>query len=100
MEFFHGKIITECFDRPEVAIEIDSCSSASAVVFGDDWLFADWKADCHTAAGAHINHKEAFTAVLAARRWGICGGVRWSPFTQTTRPLCTCSTRVLRGKIS
>ena len=70
MEIFHGKIITECFDRPEVAMEIDSCSSASGVVFGDDWLFADWKADCHLAAGAHINHKEAFTVVLAARRWG------------------------------
>ena len=67
---FHGTTISSAISRPTVAIEMDSCGSASGITYEDDWLFSHWESDAPLMASWHINHKEAASAVLAARRWG------------------------------
>ena len=68
LSVFNGRQIETPLSRPEVAIEIDSCTDASGIAHETDWLFSPWAEDWPEAHGLHINHKEALSMVLAARR--------------------------------
>ena len=48
---------------------MDSCIAASGIVYKNDWLYTDWERDWPEVSHMHINHKEALSLVLAARRW-------------------------------
>ena len=63
------KLIESALQRGEVAIEMDSCIAASGIVYKNDWLYTDWERDWPEVSHMHINHKEALSLVLAARRW-------------------------------
>ena len=64
-----GKQIQAPVYRQLVTMKTDSSSKGLGAKFGSDWLFADWEASFPELHHQHINHKEAATVVIAARRW-------------------------------
>ena len=65
-----GRDIERDIHRQQVSVEADSCSQGMGVSWGTDWYYADWSVEAPDIHAMHINHKEATTIVLAARRWG------------------------------
>lgn len=54
---------------PAAYLTSDACNSGGAAVFRNDWFYTNWLIDCPEFSSAHINIKELFTAILAAKRW-------------------------------
>jgi hypothetical protein len=61
-------------NRSEDTLVFDACCDGAGLAYGNDWLFVNWKVDFPEMAHLHINYKEAFCALIAARRWGHLWG--------------------------
>ena len=69
LHVFNGRTVAIQSHIPSLDVEIDASNHASGVYFRGDWLYTPWPSDWPEVAGLHINHKEALSVVLAARRW-------------------------------
>ncbi|XP_077863611.1 uncharacterized protein LOC144347820 [Saccoglossus kowalevskii] len=55
--------------RPITDVHIDASNLASGIYYRGDWQYTAWAHDWPSAHPLHINHKEALSVLLAARRW-------------------------------
>ncbi|XP_078000553.1 uncharacterized protein LOC144453148 [Glandiceps talaboti] len=58
--------------RPITDVHMDACNLASGIYYRGDWQYTRWDCDWPSAESLHINHKEALSVLLAARRY-------WAP---------------------
>lgn len=68
LRVFNGKAAFPS-QTPITDVYVDACNNGAGAFFRGDWLYSNWEYDWPEAAGLHINHKEALTIILAARRW-------------------------------
>ncbi len=54
---------------PDYIFTSDACLEGGAALFNRDWFYANWHTDFPELTDEHINVKEFFTVILAARRW-------------------------------
>ncbi|KAI8496690.1 hypothetical protein Bbelb_253450 [Branchiostoma belcheri] len=55
---------------PALMFSTDACNSGGAGFYGGDRFYVHWEADEPHICDSHINEKELYTILLAARRWG------------------------------
>lgn len=70
MEVFNGTVHFICDTPvPSTMFSSDACSNGGAAVFDNDWFYANWQVDYPNVYEQHINIKELYSVLLAARRW-------------------------------
>jgi hypothetical protein len=68
-EVFNAKRLALKY-APIQQVLLDACSSAGGVYYNGDWEYTYWESDYPAIVDMHINNKEFFVGVLAARHWG------------------------------
>lgn len=65
---FHGKSIISNYTTTQV-VTTDACTEGSGYFWNGDWGYTNWRADYPQSYDLHINEKEMFAALFAARQW-------------------------------
>ena len=68
MSTFNG-IAAWPHSKPITNVYTDACNTGGGAIFQGDYCYVNWNLDHPQAGNLHINYKEAFTVILAAKRW-------------------------------
>ena len=55
---------------PVHQVSLDACTLAGGAYYNGDWQYAYWATDYPHIKDMHINNKEIYAGLIAARRWG------------------------------
>ncbi|XP_078583889.1 uncharacterized protein LOC144866402 [Branchiostoma floridae x Branchiostoma japonicum] len=74
---------------PPTIFNTDACDSGGAAFYSGDWFYVSWRHDDPDMCDRHINEKELYTIILAARRWGsLWSGKRVIVFADSDSSVC------------
>ena len=74
------------------SVTTDACKLGGGGVYHNDWFYVNWEIDYPFAVDLHINELEAFSVVLAVKRW--------APFWQNRRVIINCDNAATVGCIN
>ncbi|CAC5365146.1 unnamed protein product [Mytilus coruscus] len=99
---FNGKSLI--LDKiPVTSVITDACRSGGGGFHDLDWFYVNWEQDFPGCSSFHINELEAFSVILAAKRWSsswenkrvivLCDNMA----TVACINKCTCRNKILMG---